>query len=745
MPLTDNKITEFLKKVVDLTDTPSENMAPADIKAWFDSSPEELRVKLNKVIDDLLSTAAGASGAKQIGVETISGLTGNDVQTLLQALKTITDNKTDKTGNHEGKWQGLLPGEASEAINGGRLDVVEEQLADIGYNISNFPRLAPEVDDTGRIQRLFDAAGEKGTVILEKGNIYNISGKVAAKSLYIVGNGAKIQSSHVGNAMEFKGVLKGTKTVTVDYIKGDTKITLSDVTNVTVGDILNISSTEQYDTSRTYYKKGANVLVTKINGNEVSLSMPIPFSMLSSSLTVNVYDPSVMFIDNLEVLHSGSLPDGDKGISIQYSKNSYLNKVKVDNFVNNIEILGSVNPWLNFVDTKRSFYDGTTTSYGVVNSSCTNLKITNSTLGSGRHGYTSGGEQVVFGTYIENSSISCEIAGVGFDSHANCYDMEVVNCNLVNIGVTGNVTFRKCKISDGGYGYHNLGASESFENANYKFEDCSFLGSGIIRSTADAQVATTTRKYIGNVTFVNCQGVGAIQFNINNILGTPVTGEVNKVLVENSDGCYIGSDDNIGLIIFGNGDTNKDVNFLSQYSTKGKINTIILKNCGIPNGYKAINLLNFDTFTITGSRLLEVGDASGSFYFDCPTGKVNVLNTNLSTFGRGFEVINGLAELIANNSPILFRSTSASLITKLKGNLFESFGSITKSTDSGGTFTITHGLPLTPNYVNMKIDGDNNYNVRIIGKSGSLITVKVMDGTNLVPFTSITLSWEAKI
>lgn len=129
MPLTDNKITAFLKKVTDLTDTPSESMTPADIKAWFDSSPEELRVKMNSLIDGLVSKTTD-SGAKNIGVETISGLTGNDVQTLLQSLKAMVDGKTTKTGNHEGTWQGVNLGEASEAINGGRIDVLTSQLAE---------------------------------------------------------------------------------------------------------------------------------------------------------------------------------------------------------------------------------------------------------------------------------------------------------------------------------------------------------------------------------------------------------------------------------------------------------------------------------------------------------------------------------------------------------------------------------------------------------------------------------------
>lgn len=80
MPLTDHKITKFVKRIIDLADLPSENMSPADIKAWLDSSPEELRVKLNALIDDLgLETAATFIGAKD-------GITVTTVQAVLDKI-----------------------------------------------------------------------------------------------------------------------------------------------------------------------------------------------------------------------------------------------------------------------------------------------------------------------------------------------------------------------------------------------------------------------------------------------------------------------------------------------------------------------------------------------------------------------------------------------------------------------------------------------------------------------------------
>lgn len=88
MSLITRKITAFAKKITDLADRPGGTLTPAQLKVQFDSSPEELRVAHNGLVDDLSSTAVGASGAHQISSETISGVTGNNVHAQLSSLKT---------------------------------------------------------------------------------------------------------------------------------------------------------------------------------------------------------------------------------------------------------------------------------------------------------------------------------------------------------------------------------------------------------------------------------------------------------------------------------------------------------------------------------------------------------------------------------------------------------------------------------------------------------------------------------
>jgi hypothetical protein len=88
------KLDGFSKKVSDLSDKPS--LTPTALKAQFDAAPDELRVSFNALIDALKKTTSGDSGAKNIGATTISGLTGTDVQSLIENLKTYTENLVGK-------------------------------------------------------------------------------------------------------------------------------------------------------------------------------------------------------------------------------------------------------------------------------------------------------------------------------------------------------------------------------------------------------------------------------------------------------------------------------------------------------------------------------------------------------------------------------------------------------------------------------------------------------------------------
>lgn len=91
-----DKLEQFTKRVSDLADSPSENMTPTELKAYFDSSPEELRTSLNQLVDDLnADTAAGTIGAKD------SNGSASNIQALVDAnTKSVKDHKEKAELDH---------------------------------------------------------------------------------------------------------------------------------------------------------------------------------------------------------------------------------------------------------------------------------------------------------------------------------------------------------------------------------------------------------------------------------------------------------------------------------------------------------------------------------------------------------------------------------------------------------------------------------------------------------------------
>ncbi|WP_125115632.1 hypothetical protein [Agathobaculum sp. Marseille-P7918] len=88
MSLSDQKLTGFSKKITQLADQPS--MQPQELKAYFDSSPEELRQAHNGLCDALCASdaAAGLGFARSAGVpaDTVQAAVENVQQQVRDAV-----------------------------------------------------------------------------------------------------------------------------------------------------------------------------------------------------------------------------------------------------------------------------------------------------------------------------------------------------------------------------------------------------------------------------------------------------------------------------------------------------------------------------------------------------------------------------------------------------------------------------------------------------------------------------------
>lgn len=80
-----NKLNDFTHKIIDLRDQP--NMQPDDLKAYFDSSPEEVRQAYNGLCDTL-GSAEAASG---IGFQRTAAVPADTVQAAVENVQSQLD------------------------------------------------------------------------------------------------------------------------------------------------------------------------------------------------------------------------------------------------------------------------------------------------------------------------------------------------------------------------------------------------------------------------------------------------------------------------------------------------------------------------------------------------------------------------------------------------------------------------------------------------------------------------------
>ena len=81
MGFSENKLQQFSKKISSLRDQP--NMQPSELKAYFDSSPEEIRQAHNGLCDAL----SAVSAADGLGFQRSAGIPADTVQTAVENVQ----------------------------------------------------------------------------------------------------------------------------------------------------------------------------------------------------------------------------------------------------------------------------------------------------------------------------------------------------------------------------------------------------------------------------------------------------------------------------------------------------------------------------------------------------------------------------------------------------------------------------------------------------------------------------------
>lgn len=149
-------VTKDMAIISTLSQLPNstDGLSYQQLQAKFDEGGIALKTYINDtLIPALESVVDGSSGADQIGATSITDLTGNTVQALLESLKTYvnTIDTANKNGDHLGTWQGFTPSASEPGIQS-VVDGHTTQLAEITYLVSSFKE-PTDIDDTLSINR----------------------------------------------------------------------------------------------------------------------------------------------------------------------------------------------------------------------------------------------------------------------------------------------------------------------------------------------------------------------------------------------------------------------------------------------------------------------------------------------------------------------------------------------------------------------------------------------------------------
>ena len=170
------KLLNFTTDVGDLADKPNGTMSAAEVKAQFDAAPNELRLSFNQLIDDLGAVVDGDSGADNVAVTAIAGLTGATVQAVLESLKALDD--TNKTYLLE-QIQGVVLGQISDG------SITDVKLSDAGIKQAFATHKAERATLTtlGHVKAETDAEGNLILPELSASNVTTTQGPTVQTTL----------------------------------------------------------------------------------------------------------------------------------------------------------------------------------------------------------------------------------------------------------------------------------------------------------------------------------------------------------------------------------------------------------------------------------------------------------------------------------------------------------------------------------------------------------------------------------
>lgn len=375
-------------------------------------------------------------------------------------------------------------------------------------------------DDTAAFNAAIAACPDGGTVTT-KGKTYLISDITLNRSVNFDLNGATI----INGQLIFNGSLS-TQTVTLGAISADSAyVPLNGANIFESGDIVFMTSSENFQPMRTYYKKGGVYRITYTTDEQCGIIPSTVFSTQTGTTTLAKISPVTVGIKNGKFT-SNTPTYPISGVRINYGAHCIVENCQFEKRA--IEVYFTYcygNTVRNCVFSENN--DNAAASiYGVDVATCTYTLIDHITGRAGQHMITTGGWECCLYTTVRDSEL-CSIATkqtYAIAEHENAVGTTLDNCyvetcmSALNFRAV-NCTFTGGNLPQGQYRQApviSISGETDVGFNNTWFDNCD-LGGLVINTRSDTQVSGAYGTYCGNVYINNCTGVTLAIANTRNV------------------------------------------------------------------------------------------------------------------------------------------------------------------------------------------------------------------------------------
>lgn len=493
-------------------------------------------------------------------------------------------------------------------------------------------------DDTAAFNAAIATCPDGGTVTT-KGKTYLISDITLNRSVNFDLNGATI----INGQLIFNGSLSA-QTVTLGAISTDSAyVPLNGANIFESGDIVFMTSSENFQPMRTYYKKGGVYRITYTTDEQCGIIPSTVFSAQTGTTTLAKISPVTVSIKNGKFT-SNTPTYPISGVRINYGAHCIVENCQFEKRA--IEVYFTYcygNTVQNCVFSENND-NAAANIYGVDVATCTYTLIDHITGRAGQHMVTTGGWECCLYTTVRNSEL-CSIATkqtYAIAEHENAVGTTLDNCyvetcmSALNFRAV-NCTFTGGNLPQGQYSQRpviSISGETDVGFNNTWFDNCD-LGGLVINTRSDTQVSGAYGTYCGNVYINNCTGVS---LRINNDRNVTTGGEL---VVTNS---YL-EGGSANSVVF-------DKTVFKNCTSKANIDVLNAKDAVIDSVY--FDMTNDAWVSVTTAdnlRIINCWGISGAnicVYVRTSVGVLYLCNNQF--VGRIYGPANGIGTLIGSNN-----------------------------------------------------------------------------------------------